>query len=58
MSRCISWAQTITQSKKGQRTELIFKMILAEWKRGEYTISIDPNRIDLTVVHDFLRDSH
>lgn len=29
-----------------------------EWQRGEYTISTDPARLDLGVVHDFLRGSY
>ena len=29
-----------------------------EWKRGEYTISSDPERLDLEVVHDFLTNSY
>jgi GNAT superfamily N-acetyltransferase len=29
-----------------------------EWKRGEYAISSDPERLDLEVVHDFLTNSY
>jgi GNAT superfamily N-acetyltransferase len=29
-----------------------------EWKRGEYSISSDPERLDLAVVHDFLTNSY
>ncbi|HEY8601823.1 MAG TPA: GNAT family N-acetyltransferase [Thermomicrobiales bacterium] len=29
-----------------------------EWQRGEYTISTDPGRIDLALVHHFLRQSY
>ena len=29
-----------------------------EWKRGEYTISSDPQRLDLRVVHGFLATSY
>lgn len=29
-----------------------------EWQCGEYTISTDPARIDLALVHDFLRQSY
>ena len=29
-----------------------------EWKRGEYTISSDPKRLDLGVVHGFLTTSY
>lgn len=30
----------------------------AEWQRGEFTISTDPARIDLALVHEFLRQSY
>ena len=29
-----------------------------EWKRGDYAISCDPKRLDLGVVHGFLRTSY
>jgi len=29
-----------------------------EWQRGEWTIGTDPARIDLALVHDFLRQSY
>jgi GNAT superfamily N-acetyltransferase len=29
-----------------------------EWKRGEFTISTDPNRLDRGAIHDFLRSSY
>ncbi len=29
-----------------------------EWKRGEYLISTDKNRLDLAVIHDFLATSY
>jgi hypothetical protein len=32
--------------------------MLKEWRRGEYTISTDPNRLDLEVVHSFLVGSY
>ena len=32
--------------------------MVAEWQRGEFTISTDPARIDLALVHDFLRQSY
>ena len=30
----------------------------SEWTRGEFTISTDPGRIDLDVVHEFLTQSY
>ncbi|BAY60123.1 GCN5-related N-acetyltransferase [Calothrix brevissima NIES-22] len=32
--------------------------MLREWQRGEYTISTDIKRLDLTVVHQFLANSY
>jgi hypothetical protein len=28
-----------------------------EWTRGEYTISTDPARLDIDVIHEFLTES-
>ena len=30
----------------------------SEWKRGEYTISTDPDRLDLAAIHGYLRESY
>jgi GNAT superfamily N-acetyltransferase len=30
----------------------------SEWKRGAYTISTDPDRLDLTAIHAYLRESY
>jgi GNAT superfamily N-acetyltransferase len=32
--------------------------MIREWTRGEYTISTDPGRLDLEVIHGFLVDSY
>lgn len=32
--------------------------MICEWTRGEYTISTDPGRLDLEVIHRFLVDSY
>ncbi len=29
-----------------------------EWKRGEHTISTDPDRLDRSVIHGYLRESY
>lgn len=53
--------------KRGKKittdTEVAQKIIrrldmLTEWTSGEYTISCDPERLDLAVVHEFLRTSY
>ena len=31
---------------------------MTEWRRGEYLITTDPARVDLTVVHGFLTASY
>jgi GNAT superfamily N-acetyltransferase len=31
---------------------------MTEWRRGEFTISTDPGRIDLDVVHGYLSESY
>src|SRR5439155_1122793 len=36
---------------------LLLRMI-HEWTRGEYTISTDPRRLDLDLIHDFLSGSY
>ena len=32
--------------------------MIQEWRRGEYFISTDKSRLDLTVIHDFLTKSY
>ena len=32
--------------------------MIREWTRGEYTISTDPGRLDLTMIHGFLARSY
>jgi len=32
--------------------------MIHEWRRGEYLISTDKNRLDLAVIHDFLTTSY
>lgn len=32
--------------------------MLTEWQRGEYTVSTEPDRIDLVAVHGFLQTSY
>lgn len=29
-----------------------------EWRKGEHTISTDPDRLDLTTIHEYLRESY
>ena len=31
---------------------------MTEWQRGEYTVTTDPARVDLAVVHDYLANSY
>ena len=31
---------------------------MSEWRRGQYLITTDPTRVDLAVVHGFLRESY
>ena len=31
---------------------------MTEWQRGEYTVTTDPARVDLAVVHGYLADSY